>query len=181
MNYLPLYLSGVLQYFSDENSIALKSQYNTSNHPTKKAIIGMIASALGYDRNDARSEVLFNSLNLKYSIKRNPILLNDFQTVKPLKSQNNYMNKYYKKNQFPTMENKFKKDSLIKRVQYLQDAEFVVYISGEDSLLENIYKAIQNPKYALFIGKRSCIPNKPIVQEFELIKEEELENVYDCI
>ena len=35
-------------------------------------------------------------------------------------------------------------------------------------------------QYALFFGKRSCVPNKPIVTSFELIDEGELTNVFDC-
>ena len=181
MNYIKLTFSGVLQYFSDTDSSTIKSTYNTALHPTKTAIIGLIASALGYNRNDPRSAELANSVDIKYSIIKNPTILTDFQTVRPLKSQSRYMNKFYKNTKFDTFSKLNDSDkSIIKRVQYLQDAEFDVYVGGNDELLNTIFKAIQNPVYTLFIGKRSCVPNKPIVTDFNLIKEEDLTDVYNC-
>lgn len=180
MNYLKLTLSGVLQYFSDSDSIALRTTYNTSLYPTKRAIVGMLASALGYERKDARSKELFNNIDVKYSIIEEPIILNDFQTIRPLKSQKNYMNKFNKRNTFQTVEGKYRDGSLCKKVQFLQDAEYEIFIGGSDELLKELYDAIRNPVYSLFIGKRSCVPNKPIVTEFKLIKKEELKNVHDC-
>jgi len=180
MNYLKLTLSSVLQYFSDTDSIALRTTYNTSLYPTKRAIVGMIASALGYERKDPRSAELYKKLDLKYSIVNEPVILNDFQTIKPLRCQQNYMNKFNKRNKFQTVDGAYQNKQLIKKIQYLQEAEYEVYVGGSDELLEEIYNAIRNPEYSLFIGKRSCIPNKPIVTEFNLIKKEELKNVHDC-
>ena len=177
MNYLKLTLSSVLQYFSDTDSIALRTTYNTSLYPTKRAIVGMIASALGYERKDPRSAELYKKLDLKYSIVNEPVILNDFQTIKPLRCQQNYMNKFNKRNKFQTVDGAYQNKQLIKKIQYLQEAEYEVYVGGSDELLEEIYNAIKNPEYSLFIGKRSCIPNKPIVTEFNLIKKEELKNV----
>lgn len=180
MNYLKLTLSSVLQYFSDTDSIALRTTYNTSLYPTKRAIVGMIASALGYERKDPRSAELYKKLDLKYSIVNEPVILNDFQTIKPLRCQQNYMNKFNKRNKFQTVDGAYQNKQLIKKIQYLQEAEYEVYVGGSDELLEEIYNAIRNPEYSLFIGKRNCIPNKPIVTEFNLIKKEELKNVHDC-
>ena len=183
MNYLKLTLSSVLQYFSDTDSITLKSTYNTSLYPTKRAIVGMIASALGYKRKDPRSKELFDSIEVKYSIVKEPIVLNEFQTIRPLKCQKNYMNKFNKRNKFKTVSGSSRpedKNQLIKNVQYLQDAEFEVFIGGSDELLKEIYEALRNPEYSLFIGKRSCVPNSPLVTEFKLIKKEKLKNVHDC-
>ena len=180
MNYLKLTLSSVLQYFSDTDSIALRTTYNTSLYPTKRAIVGMIASALGYERKDPRSKELYDNLDIKYSVIGEPIILNEFQTIRPLKCQQNYMNKYNKRNKFQTINGAFQDRQLTKNIQFLQDAEFEVYVGGSDELLKKIYDALRNPVYSLFIGKRSCVPNKPLVTEFNLIKKEELKNVFDC-
>ena len=181
MNYLPLCLSGVLQYFSDTNMTALRITYNTSLYPTKQAIIGLIASALGYNRGDIRSTELFNMLDVKYAVVKDPIILEDFQTIKGLKSQRNYMNKFYTRNKFTTVCGSIQENrQLTKNVQYLQNAEFMVYIGCDDAKLKEIYNALRNPVYSLYIGKRSCIPNKPIVTDFTLIKKEDLSDAYDC-
>ena len=91
------------------------------------------------------------------------------------------MNKFYTRNQFNTVGGGIRDGQLVKNIQYLQDSEFEVYVGSKNTdLLHNIFDAIRNPEYALYFGKRSCIPNKPIVTEFKLFSEEELENVYDC-
>lgn len=178
--YLKLVFSGVLQYYADTKSIALRQTYNTSVAPTKSAVIGLISSAFGYERGSDKITKLMNSLIIKYTLTKPSTIFEDFQTIKPLKSQKNYMNKFYIKNQFTTVGGYRRNGQLIKNVQYLQDSEFIVYISGNEELLKNIYNALRNPKYALYFGKRCCIPNKPIVTDFELFNEEDLENVYDC-
>ena len=82
---------------------------------------------------------------------------------------------------FTTISGDQRDGALTKHVQYLQDAEYTVYVGNEsEDLLLTIYQAIQNPVYSLFIGKRSCVPNKPIVTKFELFNEEDLVNVYNC-
>ena len=53
-----------------------------------------------------------------------------------------------------------------------------MFVGADEETLKKIYDAIQNPSYALYFGKRSCVPNKPIVTEFKLV--EELNNVHDC-
>ena len=181
MDYIKLTLSGVLQYYSDNNSIALRTTYNSSIIPTKSAIIGLIASALGLSRKSEKLNDLYNTLTTKYKVIHNGQIFDDFQTIKPLKSQKNYMNKFYTRNQFNTVGGGTRDGQLIKNIQYLQDSEFEVYVGSNDTeLLHTIFNAIRNPEYALYFGKRSCIPNKPIVTEFKLFSEEELENVYDC-
>lgn len=181
MNYIKLTLSGVLQYYADNNSIALRTTYNSSIAPTKSAIVGLIASALGLPRKSKQLNDLYNTITTKYKVISSGQFFEDFQTIKPLKSQSRYMNKFYTRNQFNTVGGGIRDGQLIKNVQYLQDSEFEVYIGCEDNdLLHKIFETIKNPEYALYFGKRSCVPNKPIVTEFKLFNEEELDNVYDC-
>lgn len=180
MNYIKLTFSGVLQYFFDNDSIPIKTTYNTSIYPTKQAIVGFLSSAFGYDRKDNKINELSNAIDIKYRVIKNPIILNDFQSISALKSQRYYMNKFHSKDQVLNLSNALIDLQLIKNVQYLQDAEFEIFIGCADDLLKSIYEALKNPVYSLYFGKRSCIPNKPIVTTYELIKKEDLQNVYDC-
>lgn len=182
MNYIKICLSGVLQYFCNTSSTSLKKTYTTSMTPTKTSIVGLISSALGYDRDSDDVKVLSDRITVKYETIQEPTILSDFQTVRPLKSQQYCMSKEYRKHSsFVNYAGKSKNEAIIKSIQYLQDGEFEVYVGGSDELLKDIYDALRNPTYALFIGKRSCIPNKPFVTEFNLISEGDLENVPNCI
>lgn len=172
MKYLTLRFSGVLQYYSSKTNTTLKQNYPTDFYPTRNAIIGLIGSAMGINRedfNDFRAN-LESKISTKYkSLSTKASILEDFQTVRPLKSQQYYMNKQNNRNSFFSVEGKQKNTPIIKNIQYLQDADFEVYVGSEDEqLLKDIYDAIRNPVYALYFGKRSCVPNKPIVTEFIL-------------
>lgn len=182
MKYLKIHLSGVLQYFSSKQSTTLRDTYTTDYYPTKRAVFGLIGSAMGFERGNAEQQAyLRDNLIVKYkSLNDDFSVLEEIQTVRPLRSQQNYMNKHYKRNRFRTVVGDMKDDGILKKVQYLQDAEFEVYVGGDEKILKQIYEALRNPVYALYIGKRSCVPNKPLVTEYKLIKEEDLENVFDC-
>lgn len=182
MQYLPLQFSGILQYYASNDATTLSRTYSTNYVPTRAAVVGLIASALGYGREELdKIKELYKILDIKYKTVRPGEVISDFQTVRPLKSQNNYMNVQKPRNVFIQVDGKPKDDdAILKKVEYLQDAEFVVYLGSEEKELRTIFEALKNPQYALYFGKRSCVPNKPIATTFDLISEDELENVFDC-
>lgn len=183
MNYIKVHFSGVTQYYSSSTTVGIKGSYTTDLIPTKAAVIGLLSAAFGYERGSSAITELAKAVDIKYITEKAPIILSDFQTVRALKSQQNYMNRRYSSTFKHVNGSKAKKtDNLIKRVEYLQDGEFNVYIgANSNQLLQNIYEALKNPVYSLYFGKRSCVPNKPLVTTFELIDGKDLVNVSDCI
>ena len=177
MKYLPLTFSAVLQHYTSTNFSSVKGSYYCSDRPTKSAVIGLIASAIGLERGSAEIDRLYNSLSVKCRTVKSGSFITDFQTIRPLKSQN-YMSKYIRNTFISVKGDYLNKPAEVKKIQYLQDAEFEVFVGADEETLKKIYDAIQNPCYALYFGKRSCVPNKPIVTEFKLV--EELNNVHDC-
>ena len=183
MNYIKVHFSGVTQYYSSSTAVGVKGSYATDLVPTKTAVIGLLSAALGYERGSSAITELTNAVDVKYLTEKEPIILSDYQTVRALKSQQYYMNKHYSSTFKRADGGKTKStDTLIKKVEYLQDGEFSVYIgANSDQLLQNIYEALKNPVYSLYFGKRCCVPNKPLVTTFELIDGKDLVNVSDCI
>ena len=50
--------------------------------------------------------------------------------------------------------------------EYLVDAKFEVFLGSEDKAsLETIAAAIRNPCWFLYLGRKNCAPNAPIIQE----------------
>jgi len=45
---------------------------------------------------------------------------------------------------------------------YLEDAVFVVGIEGEAGLIGDLARAVRNPHWAPYLGRRSCPPSRPI-------------------
>jgi CRISPR system Cascade subunit CasD len=53
-------------------------------------------------------------------------------------------------------------DPVVTRRQYLLDAKFGVILEGDDELLQQVSSALQNPKWGIWFGRKSCIPAAPV-------------------
>ncbi|WP_400203838.1 type I-E CRISPR-associated protein Cas5/CasD [Candidatus Methanomassiliicoccus intestinalis] len=133
---LLLRLAGPLQSWGSS------SKFNTRNadrYPSKSAVIGMIAAAMGR----CREEPLDDLSNLKFGVRidQEGELLIDYHTVHhPTKS----------------------KLAFITHRHYLSDAVFLVGLEGDKNLLEEIDQAIKHPFFPLYLGRRSCPPSGQI-------------------
>ncbi|MDF7668688.1 type I-E CRISPR-associated protein Cas5/CasD [Lactobacillus sp. ESL0703] len=131
MKTLTIRLTAPLQSYGNEATFERRT---TGDYPSKSAVIGMIAAALGYSRDDKRIEQL-NDLKFAVRIDQRGITLTDFQTVE------------------------WKKDTRkITYRDYLQDAVFVAAVGGDEATIEQIHSALKHPHYALFLGRRANVP-----------------------
>lgn len=137
MKTLIIKLAGPLQSYGNEATFNRRTSYH---YPSKSAVLGMIAAALGYRRDDSRIRKL-NQVQMAVRIDQPGRTMTDFQTVE-----------YDQKRQ---------KRSLSYR-DYLQDAVFVVAISGEDKVIEDIQFALHHPKFQLYLGRRANVPAGPL-------------------
>jgi CRISPR system Cascade subunit CasD len=55
------------------------------------------------------------------------------------------------------------KSTIVSHRYYLQDASFLVAISGNEDLLAEIYTAMMHPAYIPFLGRKACLPSVPMV------------------
>jgi CRISPR system Cascade subunit CasD len=114
----------------------------TERAPTKSGIIGLAASALGYKRDDPINEL--QQLKFAARVDQPGKIIKDFHTAH-------------------TFEEKKKQLSFISDRYYLSDAIFIVGLEGPRELLATIEKALQNPVFPIFLGRRSCPPSIPLV------------------
>lgn len=140
MKTLTIKLKAPLQSYGNEATFGRRT---TSPYPTKSAVIGLIAAALGYRRNDERI-LRLNELQLAVRSDQPGQIMNDFQIVEYAKSLT-------------------KKAKKLTYRYYLQDAIFMVAIGSENSdLMNEIHYALRHPKFPLFLGRRSCPPAGPL-------------------
>jgi CRISPR system Cascade subunit CasD len=153
-HFLALRLEGPLQ------SWGLDSQYNRRNTgllPTKSAIAGICCAALGYSRgsdDERRFLAAFATLQMtaiaiprKGTKKELPVRrLQDYHTVQNTKTADGKI-----------------KDTHITHRQYLADAAFGVLLEGDAALLTEIAVALEQPKWGIWLGRKSCIPTAPIL------------------
>lgn len=137
MSTLLLRLAAPLQSWGCDSKFEIRK---TENMPTKSGITGMLAAALGWERNKDLSRL--NALKFGVRADREGVLLKDFHTAHGKREKDQYVTQRY----------------------YLCDAVFLVGIEGGDKDFINTLKnALLKPKFALFLGRRSCPPTLPIV------------------
>lgn len=137
MKTITLRLTAPLQSYGNQATF----NYRTStSYPTKSAIIGILAAALGYSRDDNRISKL-NDLRVAVRVDQPGTTMTDFQTVRYSQT----------------------KGAKLTYRDYLQDAVFMVAIgSPNDELVDKIVDALHFPIYQLYLGRRSNPPAGPL-------------------
>lgn len=132
---LLLRLSGPMQSWGTSSNFETR---RTDRIPSKSGIVGMIGAALGMTRgDDFRS--LSEKLRVGFRVDRPGKLLLDFHTVQPIDLNGKLTYR-----------------------EYLCDAVFLAGIESDDTTIFEISKAINNPFYPIYLGRRSCPPDKPV-------------------
>jgi CRISPR system Cascade subunit CasD len=165
---LTLYLDGPMQ------SWGYQSRFNrrtTLAYPTRSGIIGLLGAALGIDRANRQRLAELNTENLHVEILglahvnskgrvRLPSLWTDYHTVGggyDSKIQRQWMSR---------KANGASPDTVLTYREFLSDVRFGVLLSGEMALLEDCERALKNPRWGLWLGRKCCIPASPICQGF---------------
>lgn len=109
----------------------------TEKMPTKSGVIGMLAAALGWSRN----EDLKMLTDLRFGVRadREGEDITDFHIARG------------------------QKDSYVTYRHYLSDAVFLAGVEGDEETVKELESALRNPRFPLFLGRRSCPPTLPIV------------------
>ena len=174
---LALRLEGPIQ------SWGFDSQYNRRNTglmPTKSAIAGMCCAASGYPRGSEKEQRFITSFRKVrmtaivipriLSKKELPVRrLQDFHTVQNTRRASGAINK----------------DCVLTYRQYLTDSSFGILLEGSATLLDKVAAALADPKWGIWLGRKTCIPTAPVLAGFRenrddalhiLIGEKELES-----
>lgn len=136
MSTLLLRLAAPLQSWGSSSKFEIRT---TEKMPTKSGVVGMVAAALGWDRNTDLTKLT----DLKFGVRadREGENITDFHIARTSKG----------------------KDSYVTYRHYLSDAVFLAGLEGDEELIEELENALQNPQFPLFLGRRSCPPTLPIV------------------
>lgn len=135
MKTILLKLAGPLQSWGTGSNFETR---HTDLHPSKSAIIGLVAACLGYRRYEDDKIQKLNELDFAVRIDEQGMILRDFHIAAKYKRNGNFDQNY--------VTNRY----------YLQDAVFVVGLSHEDeNYLSEIYEALKAPYFQPFMGRRS--------------------------
>jgi CRISPR system Cascade subunit CasD len=154
--YLILRLKGPMQSWG----LRAKFDYrSTETMPTKSGITGLLAAALGLDRSDSSRLVELSKLKLMTICVTEGIVATDYHTVGGGYDPNNPDDR---EKCLTTTDGKQRRNSQPTRRQYLCDYEFLAVLKGTPATITKCSEAIQDPVYALGLGRKSCFPSAPI-------------------
>lgn len=125
---------------------------DTADFPTKSAVVGLIACAMGINRNDPRIGELCESLKFAVRADRVGSIMTDFHTVRD--------------EDFRTANGEQRpknKRAIVSRRKYLQDASFLIAIEGSEDIILEIKKALDAPHWTIYLGRKSCVPSFPVI------------------
>lgn len=145
MKTILLKFSGPLQAWGTSSHFDIR---HTDMYPAKSAVLGLVAAALGWRRDDDRIGAL-NKFSFAVRVDQPGSILEDYHTARRLDIKNCiYVTQRY----------------------YLQDAVFVVALGIDDSIeADKIVQALQKPYFQPYMGRRAL----PLPLDFVLAVVEE--------
>ena len=145
MKTILLKFSGPLQAWGTSSHFDIR---HTDMYPAKSAVLGLVAAALGWRRDDDRIGAL-NKFSFAVRVDQPGSILEDYHIARRLDIKNCiYVTQRY----------------------YLQDAVFVVALGIDDSIeADKIVQALQKPYFQLYMGRRAL----PLPLDFVLAVVEE--------
>ncbi len=144
-NTLFIRLEGPLQAWGER---ARWSVRDTTTEPTKSGVVGLLGCALGLEEDDDLA-ALSRALRMGVRCDREGVFLTDFHTVV---------------GGVLSAEGKVKSDTGLSWRSYLCDASFLVALRAAPELIDRMARAVQQPRWPVFLGRRSCVPALPVYE-----------------
>ena len=156
---LLLRLQGPMQAWGVQSRFGVR---DTGREPSKSGVIGLLCAALGRDRSELVNDLA--ELKMGVRIDKPGRVMMDFHTAKDVLRANSEPGKKPKI-----------KDTELSRRYYLADATFLVGLESKNiPFLEELYAALRNPVWMLFLGRKAFVPSPPVYLPDGLRREEDM-------
>ncbi|HRP70040.1 MAG TPA: type I-E CRISPR-associated protein Cas5/CasD [Turneriella sp.] len=156
--YLLFRLYGPLASWGD---IAVGEYRPSYSYPSKSAICGLLAAALGIDRIDDESHLdLSRSVQFALCVLAPGSLLRDYHTIQTPGNTRRHLS-----TRKDELADRLNIATILSSRDYRMDAAYDACISlKEDSQydLAQIKGALERPKYTLYLGRKSCVVALPL-------------------
>lgn len=147
---LLLRLAGPMQSWGTTSRF---DQRDTGKEPSKSGVVGLLAAALGIDREVWDNELKsLAALTMAVRHDRPGMLKSDYQTAGCAATD-----------KMRRADGSLSDDGVTSHRHYLADAVFLVGLQGPDrNLLERAHAALKNPAWPLALGRKSYVPSEPV-------------------
>lgn len=162
MNYLIFQLQAPLSAWGET---AVGEYRPSANYPSESALIGLLAAALGIDRSDeVQHQNLIAELSFAIGVQSAGRLLRDYQTAQ-VPGRVSLKNRPHRTRRDELNMPKEELNTILSTRDYRQDAACLVAVQTKtDSVfsLVDLALAIQQPKFVLYLGRKTCPPSLPL-------------------
>lgn len=163
-DFLVFQLYGAMASWGD---IAVGEHRPSLGHPTKSAVTGLLAAALGIDRsNDEKHLQLAQHYGVAVCVRAPGELLRDYHTVQVPGGKINYATR-----RDELLRDKSSLNTILSQRDYRTEAFYQVAIWPHDEnppyALDNLKEKLLAPEFVLYLGRKSCpvsLPLNPVIQ-----------------
>lgn len=163
MDYLVFRLYGPMASWGE---IAVGEARHSAIYPSKSAITGLLAAALGIRR---EQEELHNQLTEGYwqavKLLKAGQVLKDYHTAQAPDSVGKFR---YRTRRDEIVQGKDRLGTVLSTREYRTDAQAIVAIKALDGApydLQSLQQALQSPKFHLYLGRKSCPLSAPLATQ----------------
>lgn len=161
--YFLLWLEGPLQSWGTDSIFGVR---DTLPFPSKSGVLGIVLASMGKggEQRELLSKLSRGAMDV-YEIKKNSnyIALSDYATV-----GTGYCDEILWQNSMRLRKRDGKcpgtGGAKLQLKKYLQDAVFAALLKVDDSLSSEVEKALIEPCWAVYLGRKCCTPSYPIFQ-----------------
>lgn len=163
-DYLILKLHGPIQAWGEHTFEGLRP---SANFPTRSGVLGLLGACLGIGRTDReRLQALADSVGMAIRVDERCVVrkdgtdrrlrvvkMTDYHTVKDAREDYTGLKSH---------------ETIQTWREYLYDAEFTVALwnrPGTVSILDELERAVKQPHYTPYLGRRSCPLSRPLFHE----------------
>lgn len=162
MNYLIFQLQAPLSAWGET---AVGEYRPSANYPSESALIGLLAAALGIDRSDEdQHQALRAELSFAIGVQSAGRLLRDYQTAQ-VPGRVSFKNRPHHTRRDELNMSKEELNTILSTRDYRQDAACLVAVQTKNDSafsLVDLALAIQQPKFVLYLGRKTCPPSLPL-------------------
>jgi CRISPR system Cascade subunit CasD len=157
--YLLFRLYGPMSAWGD---IAVGEQRPSAGHPSKSAILGLLAAALGLRRDEEeRHKALADGYAMAVRVDAAGELLRDYHTAQVPPERRGVS--YYTRRDELSCD---KLNTILSQRDYRMDAAYGIAIWVKNDIvpwkLSTLASALQRPQFTLYLGRKSCPPSLPL-------------------
>jgi len=162
--YLVFRLYGPMASWGD---VAVGTYRPTFDHPSKSAVIGLLAAAIGIRRDeDIKLQKLTESYDFAVRVDASGMMLRDYHTSQVPSSGSGRNKKYFatRKDELAVSQKDMK--TILSTRDYYCDAVYSVCLwcklDDVPYSLENLAQKLKEPEFVLYLGRKSCPLAMPV-------------------